>query len=71
MSEATDFRAWLDQSEREAHDAIARSYAEGRAALGSPDGREDEVEQSTVKQESTGAAEESGSGEQTGDEKQN
>jgi hypothetical protein len=35
VPESMDFRAWLDQTEREAHDAIARSYAEGCASLGS------------------------------------
>lgn len=38
MPESMDFHAWLDQTEREAHDAIARSYAEGRAALRSRPG---------------------------------
>ncbi|MBA0124068.1 hypothetical protein SAMN06265360_101156 [Haloechinothrix alba] len=33
MPETTEYREWLDETEQEAYELIARRYDEGRAAL--------------------------------------
>ncbi|MDV6010938.1 hypothetical protein [Haloechinothrix sp. LS1_15] len=56
MPESTEYRAWLDETEREAYEMIARRYDEGRAAL---DLRTDED-----------AADQDGNGESEGSQRQ-
>ncbi len=70
MSESTDFRAWLDRSEREAHDAIARSYAEGRAALGVQDAADQAPHRDSAAAATVPAAEKAEPTEQDGDTEQ-